>query len=394
MLTYPVIDPVIVSLGPLKVHWYGVMYLLGFLGGYALLYQRSQRADSPVKPVEVEDLILYTAFGVVIGGRLGYVFFYGFDQLLREPLWLFKIWTGGMSFHGGLLGVLVAMGLYARKLQCRYFEITDFLAPAVPIGLGLGRLGNFINQELWGRPSEVSWAMIFPNDPLSVPRHPSQLYQFALEGVALLLLLLWFSRRPRPVRSVSGLFLLGYGVFRFSAEFFREPDNHIGFDSFGWMTRGQELCVPMILAGIALLVVAYRRPTAALQPAQPIDASGETQEQSAHQQTDTAAENPTPEVTVQAEPDVVPKPKATRTSSKKSSVVTTAADDNVATAKTPAAKKKPAAANSKTATTGKTAGKTTTKTSASKTDAKPASKKVTAKQPAAKATHGEEKQKS
>jgi phosphatidylglycerol:prolipoprotein diacylglycerol transferase len=255
MLTYPQIDPVIASIGPLKVHWYGMMYLFGFLGAFWLGLVRSRRSDSPVKPEQVEDMILFTAFGVVLGGRIGYVFFYGFDQFVQDPLWLFRVWQGGMSFHGGLLGVLVAMMLYARKIQRPFFELTDFIAPLVPIGLGFGRLGNFINQELWGRAADVPWAMVFPNDPLLLPRHPSQLYQFALEGVLLFTILFVFSRKPRPRYAVSGLFLLCYGIFRFTVEFFREPDVQIGYEWFGWMTRGQELCVPMMVAGIVLLVL-------------------------------------------------------------------------------------------------------------------------------------------
>jgi phosphatidylglycerol---prolipoprotein diacylglyceryl transferase len=259
MLAYPHIDPVLVSLGPLKVHWYGMMYLCGFVGAFWLAQVRCRRSDSPVQATQVEDLILYAAFGVVLGGRIGYVFFYGFDQLVQDPLWLFRVWQGGMSFHGGLLGVLVAMVLYARKIQRPFSHLTDFIAALVPIGLGFGRIGNFINQELWGRPTDVSWAMVFPNDPLLLPRHPSQLYQAALEGVLLFTILFVFSQKPRPRHAVSGLFLLCYGLFRFSVEFFREPDSQIGFELFGWMTRGQELCLPMMVAGLGLLWFAYTR---------------------------------------------------------------------------------------------------------------------------------------
>jgi len=258
MLTYPQINPVLIAVGPFKVHWYGMMYLFGFLLAYWLAFGRSKRVDSPVKPEQVEDLILYGAFGVVLGGRIGYVFFYGFDQFLQDPLWLFKVWDGGMSFHGGLLGVLIAMGLYAKKLQCTFFQLTDFIAPMVPVGLGFGRIGNFINQELWGRETNISWAMVFPNDPLMLSRHPSQLYQFALEGVLLFIILFSFSHKLRPRYAVSALFLLCYGVFRFVVEFFREPDAQIGYEWFGWMTRGQELCLPMIAAGVLLLWYAYR----------------------------------------------------------------------------------------------------------------------------------------
>jgi phosphatidylglycerol:prolipoprotein diacylglycerol transferase len=260
MLAYPQIDPVLLAVGPLKVHWYGMMYLFGFTLAYWLAFVRSKRSDSPLKPEWVEDLILYGAFGVVLGGRIGYVFFYGFDQFLYDPLWLFRVWDGGMSFHGGFLGVLVAMWLYARKLQRTFIQLTDFIAPMVPIGLGFGRIGNFINQELWGRASDVSWAMVFPQDPLMLPRHPSQLYQFALEGLLLFVILFVFSCKQRPRYAVSALFLLCYGLFRFAVEFFREPDAHIGYELFGWMTRGQELCLPMIVAGIILLIIAYKNP--------------------------------------------------------------------------------------------------------------------------------------
>jgi phosphatidylglycerol:prolipoprotein diacylglycerol transferase len=261
MLTYPEIDPVLLSLGPLKIQWYGMMYLLGFVLAFLLARHRSRRDDSPVTSAQVEDLIFYGALGIIIGGRCGYVFFYGFDQWLQNPLWLFKIWEGGMSFHGGLLGVMLAMWLYARKINSDFVSVMDFVAPLVPIGLGLGRLGNFINQELWGRASEASWAIVFPADPLGFPRHPSQLYQFLLEGVVLFVILFWFSQKPRPRYAVSALFLLCYGLFRFVVEFVREPDNHLGFVMLDWMTRGQQLCIPMIIAGVVLLIIAYRKPT-------------------------------------------------------------------------------------------------------------------------------------
>lgn len=257
MLKYPDIDPVLLSLGPLKIHWYGVMYLLGFLAAWLLARSRSQRAWSPVRKDQVEDLVVWAAFGVILGGRCGYVLFYNFDKWVADPLWLFRLWEGGMAFHGGLLGVIVAMALYARRIGQSFFELADFVAPLVPIGLGLGRLGNFIGQELWGRPTESSWGMIFPRDPEQLARHPSQLYQFALEGLLLFGVLWWYSRKPRPIAAVSGLFLLCYGVFRFAVEFVREPDEHIGFDLFGWITRGQVLSLPMIAGGAAMMIVAW-----------------------------------------------------------------------------------------------------------------------------------------
>lgn len=268
MIQYPDIDPVAFSLGPLAVHWYGLMYLLGFAAAWWLALQRSKRPWSPVRRDQVEDLIVYGAFGVIIGGRLGYVLFYGLDQWIGDPLWLFRLWEGGMAFHGGLIGVIVAMAIYAHRIGQPLLAVADFVAPLVPIGLGLGRLGNFIGQELWGRASDVPWAMVFPRDLEALARHPSQLYQFALEGVVLFAVLFWFSRRPRPTGSVGGLFLVLYGLFRFVVEFFREPDAHLGFDLFDWVTRGQLLSLPMIVAGIGLLLWAYlRHPPQGVRPA-------------------------------------------------------------------------------------------------------------------------------
>jgi phosphatidylglycerol:prolipoprotein diacylglycerol transferase len=258
MLSYPVIDPVAIALGPLKIHWYGLMYMFGFAGAWWLSLRKARRGGF-IKPNAVEDLIFYGAMGVVLGGRFGYVIFYNFERFLQEPLWLFRIWEGGMSFHGGLLGVLLALALYARKLKLDPFIVYDFIAPVVPLGLGLGRIGNFIGQELWGRPTDSSWGMVFPADPAQLARHPSQLYQALLEGLCLFIILQLYSRKPRPAPAVGGLFLAGYAVFRFSVEFVREPDSHIGFDAFGWMTRGQVLCVPMFIAGIALMLWAHKR---------------------------------------------------------------------------------------------------------------------------------------
>ncbi len=272
MLTYPVIDPVALSLGPfdlfgksvgpLQVHWYGIMYLLGFAGAWWLAMRRAKKGGSPVAAAQVEDLIVYGALGVVLGGRFGYVLFYHFERFLSDPVWLLRVWEGGMSFHGGLIGVVVAMVIYARKVKVPLFALTDFVAPLVPLGLGFGRLGNFIGQELWGRATDVSWGMVFPKDPQALVRHPSQLYQAALEGLVLFIVLLWFSSKPRPRMAVSGLFLALYGCFRFVVEFVREPDNHIGFDVLGWMTRGQLLSAPMIALGVVLMVLAYRRQVA------------------------------------------------------------------------------------------------------------------------------------
>lgn len=260
MIVYPQIDPVAIAIGPLKVHWYGLMYLAGFTAAWLLANQRIKRIDAPLQAEQVSDLIFYAALGVVLGGRIGYVLFYNLPAFLADPLSIFAVWQGGMSFHGGLLGVLLAIWLFARKMDRHFFAITDFIAPLVPPGLGAGRIGNFIGGELWGRATDLPWAMVFPHDPAQLLRHPSQLYQAACEGVLLFALLWWFSSGKRPRGAVSGLFLLGYGLQRFMIEFVREPDVQIGFDLFGWLTRGQMLCLPMIIAGVLLLVMAYRLP--------------------------------------------------------------------------------------------------------------------------------------
>jgi phosphatidylglycerol:prolipoprotein diacylglycerol transferase len=258
-MKYPEIDPVAVSIGPVEVHWYGLMYLIGFVGAWALMCRRSRQPHSLVSRDQVDDLIFYGAVGVILGGRVGYVLFYGFDRFLDNPLWLFKVWEGGMSFHGGFLGVVVAMVLYARKIQRHPIDLLDFTAPMVPIGLGMGRLGNFIGQELWGRASDLPWAIVFPRDPLGLTRHPSQLYQALLEGLILFLILYLYSAKPRPRWAVSGLFLLCYGCFRFLVEFVREPDLHLSSDLFGLLTRGQLLSLPMIVVGILFLYHAYHQ---------------------------------------------------------------------------------------------------------------------------------------
>jgi phosphatidylglycerol:prolipoprotein diacylglycerol transferase len=258
VLTYPNIDPVAISLGPLQVHWYGLMYLLGFGAAWWLGQRRAAQAHTALQPKHVSDLIFYGALGVVIGGRAGYVLFYNFDLFLAQPLWLFHVWEGGMSFHGGLLGVIVALGLYARKLDIGFFTMMDFVAPLAPIGLATGRLGNFIGGELWGRVSDVPWAMVFPGAG-SLARHPSQLYQFMLEGLLLFVILWCYSSKPRPAMTVSGLFLIGYGLFRFVVEFFRQPDAHLDFIALDWVTMGQLLSMPMVLGGLLLFVLGHQR---------------------------------------------------------------------------------------------------------------------------------------
>ncbi len=256
MLQYPDIDPIAFSIGSFSVHWYGIMYLLAFISAWLVAMYRAKQPGALITKAQVENLITYGAFGVILGGRFGYVIFYNFDYWLTDPLWLFRVWEGGMSFHGGLIGVIVAMLIYAKRIDRPFIGLMDFVAPMVPLGLGFGRLGNFIGQELWGRITDVPWAVVFPKamDPEGVGRHPSQLYQAGLEGLLLFVIIFWFSAKPRPRGAVSGLFLVAYAIFRFAIEFVREPDRGVAL--IGWMTRGQLLCVPMFLLGIGLLVYA------------------------------------------------------------------------------------------------------------------------------------------
>jgi phosphatidylglycerol:prolipoprotein diacylglycerol transferase len=279
--SYPFIafDPVALSLGPIDVHWYGIMYLLGFLFFWAWgSWLARNRPWWGWTPQMVGDLLFYGMIGVVVGGRLGYVLFYAFDSLLENPLFLFRITDGGMSFHGGLLGAIAAMWWFGRRCGLSFWQVADFAAPLGPVGLGLGRIGNFIGGELWGRLSDAPWAMVFANsiqpggwqsadlrtawatgalDHLA--RHPSQLYQALGEGLGLFIVLALYSRRPRPTAAVGGLFLVGYGCFRFVAEFFREPDAHIGFLGGDWLTMGMVLSLPMVAAGAVIMAVAYGR---------------------------------------------------------------------------------------------------------------------------------------
>jgi phosphatidylglycerol:prolipoprotein diacylglycerol transferase len=258
MLTYPDIDPIAVQLGPLRIHWYGIMYLVGFIGFWWLGLLRARQPHSPVKPEQVGDLLFYGVLGVILGGRLGYILFYSLSAFLQDPLILFQIWEGGMSFHGGLIGVIIAAWIYSRRHDVGLVRLCDFVAPMVPIGLGAGRLGNFINGELWGAPTDLPWGMVVPRLGPE-PRHPSQLYEAFLEGLVLFAILWIFSRKPRPTGAVCGLFLVAYGVLRFLVEFVRLPDQHIGYLAFGWLTLGQVLTLPMIIGGLTLLTLAYRR---------------------------------------------------------------------------------------------------------------------------------------
>ena len=258
MFTFPQFNPVFISLGPLSIHWYGVMYIIAFGGAWVLASYRRNMKPNQWSTDQISDLVFYGAIGAVVGGRLGSVFFYNFDRFLVDPLWVFRVWEGGMSFHGGLLGVGVAFYFYSKSLRKGFWETIDFIVPFVPFGLGAGRIGNFIGGELWGRPTDVPWGMVFPHVD-QLPRHPSQLYEVALEGVALFILLWWFSSKPRPRLAVSGVFALGYGSFRFFIEFFREPDQQIGIIAFEWLTMGQLLSVPMAAGGILLLFLSYNK---------------------------------------------------------------------------------------------------------------------------------------
>ena len=252
MFVHPEFNPIALQLGPLAIRWYGLMYLTGFLAVLILGRYRIKRgANAPISTQQLDDLLFYGVLGVVLGGRLGYVLFYKPDYYLLHPLEIFYVWEGGMAFHGGFVGVMAAMWLYVRKHGIRWLAVMDFLAPLTPIGLGAGRLGNFINAELWGRATDVPWAVTFPQHDL-LPRHPSQLYQFALEGVVLFLLLWIYSSKPRPTGAVSGLFLIGYGLFRFLVEFVREPDAFLAALPLG-LTMGQWLSLPMILIGVWLM---------------------------------------------------------------------------------------------------------------------------------------------
>lgn len=271
-------DPVALQLGPLAIRWYGLMYLLSFAAFWWLGSVRARQPDSAWTSEQVNDFLFYGALGVILGGRIGYVLFYDFANVIAEPLRALRIWEGGMSFHGGMLGVGAAVWWYARRTGRQFFDVTDFIIPMVPIGLALGRVGNFIGGELWGRLSDAPWAMIFPNAIMHdgwqstalyqqylagelnhLTRHPSQLYQAALEGVLLFIVVWWYSSKPRPRMAVTGLFLIGYGIARLLVEQFRQPDAHLNFIAFDWLTMGQALSIPMVLAGIAMMVMAYRR---------------------------------------------------------------------------------------------------------------------------------------
>ncbi|MEJ6564617.1 MAG: prolipoprotein diacylglyceryl transferase [Burkholderiales bacterium] len=253
MLYHPEFDPIAVHIGPIAVRWYGLMYLIGFASGLMLGRARIRANQNPSISIrEFDDLLFYIILGVIVGGRLGYALIYDLAGVLHSPISILYVWKGGMSFHGGLIGVCVAVALYARFKQKDWLVLTDFVAPLVPLGLAAGRIGNFINGELWGRATDVPWAIIFPQSGTLTGRHPSQLYEFFLEGIVLFTILWFFSRTKRPIGATSGLFLVGYALFRFVVEFMREPDAHLGLLSFGF-SMGQWLCIPMLLLGVFLM---------------------------------------------------------------------------------------------------------------------------------------------
>ncbi len=267
MLVHPEFDPVAIALGPVAIHWYGLTYLAAFALFVALGHLRLKHEPYAAQVVlgswskqDVEDILFYGVMGVVLGGRIGYCVFYNPSYYLQHPLEVFAVWQGGMSFHGGMLGVFVATAVFAWQRHRPWLWVTDFIAPCVPTGLAAGRVGNFINGELWGRAADptLPWAMVFPQSGSWIARHPSQIYQFLGEGILLFFVLWWYARKPRAMGAVSGVFMMGYGSLRFIAEYFREPDAHLGLLALG-MSMGQWLCVPMVLVGVALHWYANRQ---------------------------------------------------------------------------------------------------------------------------------------
>lgn len=258
MFVYPNLNPIALKIGPIKIYWYGIMYIVGLMLAWILATYRAKKPNSGWTKTEIGDLIFYGAIGLVIGGRIGYMLFYDFHNFIVNPIILFKTWDGGMSFHGGMLGAIIAMYIFSRVKHKHFLDVTDFAVPLVPLGLAAGRLGNFINGELWGRVTTMPWGMIYPQaGPL--PRHPSELYEFFCEGIILFIILWFYSAKPKPRMAVSALFVLCYGCIRFTLEFFRQPDPQLGFIAFGWLTMGQLLSLPMIIVGIILLYFSYKR---------------------------------------------------------------------------------------------------------------------------------------
>jgi phosphatidylglycerol:prolipoprotein diacylglycerol transferase len=255
MLIYPEIDPIALALGPIKIHWYGLMYVVGFIAGWWLARRRAAKPGSTWKPLDVDDLIFFAALGVIAGGRLGWIFVYGFDRLVEDPLAVFRVWEGGMSFHGGLTGVMIAVAWFAHRRGRKVADVFDFTAPLPAVGLFAGRIGNFINGELWGKPTDVPWGFLVGGEV----RHPTQLYEATLEGIVLFTVIWWYTSKPRPRLAPAGLFLMLYALFRILVEFLRLPDANIGYLAFGWLTMGQLLSLPMLAAGLAMFTWALRR---------------------------------------------------------------------------------------------------------------------------------------
>jgi phosphatidylglycerol:prolipoprotein diacylglycerol transferase len=277
MLVYPHINPIAFSIGPffghgpIQVHWYGIMYLIGFVGGWALARSRAQRPGSTWTALDVDDLIFYSAMGVILGGRLGWCLVYGHDVIAENLLNVFRIWDGGMSFHGGITGVFIAGVIFARVKHKNLADVCDFLAPLPGIGLMTGRIGNFINGELWGKPTDLPWGFLVTDaNGVTLVRHPSQLYEAGLEGLLLFVVVWWFTRKPRPRLAPTGLFFIMYGCGRFVVEWVRLPDANIGYLAGDWLTMGMLLTTPMIFIGVGLMLYAYRRhtPSGNLAPAQ------------------------------------------------------------------------------------------------------------------------------
>ena len=257
MIQYPHLNPIALKIGPLRIHWYGIMYLLGFAAGWALARKRASKPGSTWRANDVDDVIFFAMLGVLLGGRIGYVLFYGLGFWAKDPLYPFKIWDGGMSFHGGMLGVITAVSLFAWRRGRNVADVLDFTAPLPGLGLFFGRIGNFINGELWGKPTTVPWGFMVDG----VVRHASQLYEAFFEGLVLFTILWWFTSRLRPRLAPSGLFLILYGLARFGIEFVRVPDDQIGYLAGGWLTEGQVLSIPMLIGGVVLLAYAYRSRT-------------------------------------------------------------------------------------------------------------------------------------
>lgn len=245
-------DPIAFSVFGWGIHWYGLMYVMAFLSAFFLARAQTKRHHKDWNHEQIDDLLFFGGMGVILGGRIGYVLFYSFSDFISNPLMLFQVWQGGMSFHGGLLGVAVAMALFNRKYNKGFFNITDFVVPLIPLGLGFGRIGNFINGELWGKTTDLPWGMIFPSAD-HLPRHPNPLYEAILEGLVLFIILWWFSAKPRARMATTALFCIGYGSFRFMVEFVRVPDAHLGYIAWDWLTMGQILTLPLIITGLVLI---------------------------------------------------------------------------------------------------------------------------------------------